>query len=138
MGIADYITCLLRNLYAGQEATIRTAHGTTGSKQGKEYDKALHCHPDYLTSVHSTSFKILGWMNHKLELRLLEKISVSLNISSVQFSSVAQSCLTLCNPMNHSTPRPPCPSPTPGVYSDSMQRNRGKHIFMKPIMPLGI
>ena len=60
MGIADYITCLLRNLYAGQEATIRTGHGTTGSKSGKEYDKALYCHPAYLTSVHNTSCKILG------------------------------------------------------------------------------
>ena len=34
-------------------------------------------------------------------------------------SSVAQMCLTLCNPMNRSTPGPPCPSPTPGVHSDS-------------------
>ena len=39
--------------------------------------------------------------------------------SSVQFSSVAQSCPTLCNPMNRSIPRPPCPSPTPGVQPDS-------------------
>ena len=39
--------------------------------------------------------------------------------SSVQFSSVAQSCPTLCDPKNHSTARPPCPSPTPGVHSDS-------------------
>ena len=38
---------------------------------------------------------------------------------SVQFSSVAQSCLTLCHPMNRSTPGPPCPSPTPRVHSDS-------------------
>ena len=41
MGIPDYLTCLLRNLYAGQEATVRTGHGTTdGSKSGKEYVKA--------------------------------------------------------------------------------------------------
>ena len=39
--------------------------------------------------------------------------------SSVQFSSVAQPCLTLCNRMNHRHARPPCPSPTPGVHSDS-------------------
>ena len=38
MGIADHLTCLLRNLYAGQEATVRTGHGTkTGSKSGKKY-----------------------------------------------------------------------------------------------------
>ena len=47
MGIPDYLTCLLRNLYAGQEATVRT--GQTGSKLGKEYVKAVYCHFAYLT-----------------------------------------------------------------------------------------
>ena len=56
MGIPDHLTCLLRNLYAGQEATVRTGHGTTdGSKSGKEYVKAVYCHPAYLTSMQSTS-----------------------------------------------------------------------------------
>ena len=55
MGILDHLTCLLRNLYAGQEATVRTGHGTTGSKLGKEYIKAVYCHPAYLTSMQSTS-----------------------------------------------------------------------------------
>ena len=36
MGIPDCLTCLLRNLYAGQEVTVRTGHGTTGSKSGKD------------------------------------------------------------------------------------------------------
>ena len=46
MGIPDHLTCLLRNLYAGQEATVRTGHGTTGWFQiGKEYVKAVYCHP---------------------------------------------------------------------------------------------
>ena len=44
MGIPDHLTCLLRNLYAGQEAIIRIGHGTTGSKLGKEYVKAVYCH----------------------------------------------------------------------------------------------
>ena len=49
MGIPDHLTCLLRNLYAGQEATVRTGHGTTDwSKSGKEYIKAVYCHPAYL------------------------------------------------------------------------------------------
>ena len=39
----------------------------TASKSGKEYDKAVYCHPAYLTSIQSTSCKILGWVNHKLE-----------------------------------------------------------------------
>ena len=56
MGIPDTLTYLLRNLYAGQEATVRTGHGTTdGSKSGKEYIKAVYCHFAYLTSMQSTS-----------------------------------------------------------------------------------
>ena len=56
MGIPDHLTCLLRNLYAGQEATVRTKHGQqTGSKSGKEHVTAVYCHPAYLTYVQSTS-----------------------------------------------------------------------------------
>jgi len=54
-------------VYAGQEAAVRTGHGTTGSKLGKEYDKAIFCHPAYLTYTWSTSCEMPGWMNHKLE-----------------------------------------------------------------------
>ena len=50
MGIPDHLTCLLRNLYAGQEATVITGlEQQTGSKLGKEYIKAVYCHPAYLT-----------------------------------------------------------------------------------------
>ena len=56
IGIPDHMTCLLRNQYAGQEATVRTGHGTTDWFQiGKEYAKAVYCHPAYLTSMQSTS-----------------------------------------------------------------------------------
>ena len=56
MGVPDHLTCLLRNLYAGQEATVRTGHGTTvWAKQEKEYVKAVYCHPTYLTYMQSTS-----------------------------------------------------------------------------------
>ena len=48
MGIPDYLTCLVRNLYAGQEATVKIKHGITGSKLGKEYVKAVYCHLAYL------------------------------------------------------------------------------------------
>ena len=47
----------------------------TGSKSGKEYVKAVYCHPDYLSSMQSTSCEILGWMKQKLESRLLGEIS---------------------------------------------------------------
>ena len=56
MGIPDHLTCLLRNLYAGQEATVRTGHGKTDWFQiGKGYVKAVYCHPAYLTYMQSTS-----------------------------------------------------------------------------------
>ena len=49
----------------------------TGSKSGKEYIKAVYCHPDYLTYMQSTSCKMPGWMKHKLESRLPGEISVT-------------------------------------------------------------
>ena len=56
MGIPDHLTCLLRNLFAGQEATVRTEHGTTDWFQiGKGVVKAVYCHPAYLTYMQSTS-----------------------------------------------------------------------------------
>ena len=56
MGIPDHLTCLLRNLYAGQEATVRTGHGTTDWFQiGKGVHQAVYCHPAYLTYMQSTS-----------------------------------------------------------------------------------
>ena len=55
MGMPDHLTCLLRNMYAGQKATVRTVRTWTGSKSGKEYVKAIYCHPDFLTYMQSTS-----------------------------------------------------------------------------------
>ena len=49
----------------------------TGSKLGKEYVKAVYCHPGYLTSLQSTSFEMLGWMKHRLESGLPGEISIS-------------------------------------------------------------
>ena len=48
----------------------------TGSKLGKEYAKAVYCHPAYLTYIQSTSCEMLGWMKHKLESRLLGEIPI--------------------------------------------------------------
>ena len=56
MGIPDHVTFLLGNLYAGQEATVKTGHGTTDWFQlEKEYVMAVYCHPAYLTSMQCTS-----------------------------------------------------------------------------------
>ena len=55
----------------------------TGSKLGKEYIKAVYCHPAYLTYMQSTSCEMPGWMKHKLESRLLGEISI---ISDMQMT----------------------------------------------------
>ena len=52
----------------------------SGSKQEKEYIKAVYCAPAYLTSMQSTSWETLGWMKHKLESRLPEEISITSDI----------------------------------------------------------
>ena len=49
----------------------------TFSKLGKKYVRAVYCHPAYLTYIQNTSCEILGWMNHKLESRLLGEISTT-------------------------------------------------------------
>ena len=72
MGIPDHLTFLLRNLYAGQEAIVRTGHGTS-SKLEKEYVKGGYCHPASLTYMQSTSCKMPGWMKHKLDQDFQEK-----------------------------------------------------------------
>ena len=84
MGIPDHLPCLLRNLNAGQEATVKPdMEQQTGSRLGKEYVKAVYCHPAYLTYMQSTSCKMLDWMKHKLESRLLAEISI---ISDMQMT----------------------------------------------------
>ena len=56
-----------------------------GSKLGKEYVKAIYCHPAYLTSMQSTSSEMLGWMNYKLESRLLGEISTTSDMQMTLF-----------------------------------------------------
>ena len=77
MGIPDHLTCLLRNLYAGQETTEPHMEQWTGSKLGKEYIKAVYYHPAYLAYMQSISCEMLGWMKHKMESRLLGEISIT-------------------------------------------------------------
>ena len=75
MGTPDHLTCLLRNLYSGQEATVRTRHGTTDWFQIEI--KAIYCHIAYLTSMQSISYEMPDWMKHKLESRWPGVISVT-------------------------------------------------------------
>ena len=75
MGMPDYLTCLLRNLYVGKKQQLEPdMEQWTGSKLGKEDIKAVYCHPAYLTYMQITSYKIvLVCMMHKLESRLQGK-----------------------------------------------------------------
>ena len=84
--IADHLTCLMRNLYADQEATLRTGHGKTDWLQiGKRVSfKAVYCHLAYLTSLQSTIYETLGWMKHKLKSRFPGEISIT---SDMQMTS---------------------------------------------------
>ena len=52
----------------------------TGSKLGKEYIRAVYCHPAYLTYMENTSYEMPDWMKHKLESRLLGEISIASDI----------------------------------------------------------
>ena len=65
MGIPDHLICLLSNLYAGQEATVRTGHGTTDWLQiGKRVYQGCTLPPAYLTNMKITSWEMPGWMKH--------------------------------------------------------------------------
>ena len=75
-GILDHLTCLLRNLYAGQEATVRTGHGTTDWFQIR---KGVHqgcILSSWLFNLYAEVI-MLGWKKHKLESRLLGEISIT-------------------------------------------------------------
>ena len=82
MGIPDHLTCLLRNLYAGQEATVRTGHGTKDwFQQEKEYVKAVCCHPAYSSYMQSTSCKMTVLMNHKTGVKIARR-----NINNLRYA----------------------------------------------------
>ena len=76
MEVPVHFTCLLRNLYAGPEETIRTRHGKNGLAQNWERSTSrLYCYPVYLTYIQSTSCEMPGWVSHKLESRMPGEIT---------------------------------------------------------------
>ena len=78
MRIPHYLTCLLRNRYTSQEATIRTRHEQwTVSKLGKEYIKAVYCHPAYLKKDAEYIMQNAGLGEAHLESSLLGEISIT-------------------------------------------------------------
>ena len=77
MGIPDHLTCLLRNLYAGEEATVRTGHGTTDWFQiGKEVRQGCILSPCLLNFYAEYIMRNAGLEEAQLESRLLEEISI--------------------------------------------------------------
>ena len=83
MGIPDHLICLLRNLYADKETTELEMEQQTGSKLGKEYVKAVYCHPGWLTYMQSTPCKMPGRMKHKLKSRLPEEIAITSDMQKI-------------------------------------------------------
>ena len=82
--IRPHLTCLLRNLYMGQDATVRTGHELlTSSKRRKQYNKAVYCHLAYLIYMQSTSCEMLDWMNHKQDSRLMGEISTTSDMQMI-------------------------------------------------------
>ena len=87
MGIPDDLTCLQKNLYAGQEATGGlNMEKQIGSKLGKEYIKAVYCHLAYLTYMQRTLCEMPNWMKHKLESRFLGEISLASDMQKTSLS----------------------------------------------------
>ena len=80
MEVPDHLSCLLRNLYVGQEAAIRTRHGTTDwFKMGEVYVKPIYWHPAYLTFMQNARLN-----EAQLESRLLREISATSNMHMIQ------------------------------------------------------
>ena len=76
--IPDHLTCLLRNLYAGQEATVRTGHGTADWFQiGKGICQGCILSPCLFNLYAEYIMRMLGWLKHELESRLPGEISTS-------------------------------------------------------------
>ena len=78
MKVSDHLICLLKTyVWVEKQQLESDMELLTGSKLEKEYDKAVYSHSVYLIYMQSTSCEMLGWMNHKLESRLLREISAT-------------------------------------------------------------
>ena len=84
MGIPDHLTCLLRNLYAGQEATVKTGHGTTDWFQiGKGVHRGCVLSPCLFNFYRQYIMRKPGWRKHKLESRLPGEISITSDMQMI-------------------------------------------------------
>ena len=86
MGILDHLTCLLRNLYAGQEATVRTGHGPMDWFQtGKGVRQSCILSPCLFNLYAEYIMQNAGWMKLKLESKLLGEISITSDMQMIPF-----------------------------------------------------
>ena len=86
MGIQDHLTCLLRNLYVGQEATVKTGHGTMNWFQiGKGVHQGCIVSPYLFNLYVEYIMQNAGWMKHKLESRLPGEISTTTDMPMIPF-----------------------------------------------------
>ena len=88
MGIPDHLTCLLRNLYAGQEATVRTGRGTTDWFQLGKGVQGCVLSPCLFNLCAEYIMRNVGWMNHRLKIK----------VAAAAAAKSLQSCPTLCDP----------------------------------------
>ena len=129
MGIPGYLTCLLRNLYAGQEETVRTGQGTTywfqigkGVHQGCMLSPCLFnlCAEYIMRNARleeaQAGIKIAG--RNINNLRYADDTTLMAE-SKEELKSSVLSHVRLCDPVELHRTRPLCPSPTPGVYPNS-------------------
>ena len=83
MGVPDSLSCLVRNLYAGQKITEPDMDQLTDSKLEKEYDKPVYFHPAYVNYMQNITCKMLGWINHKLESESPGEISTTSDVQMI-------------------------------------------------------
>ena len=81
------LTYLLRNCIPVKKIQLEPDVELTGSKLGKEYVKAVYCHPAYLTYIQSTSCEMPGWVNHKVKSRIPGEISTTSDIGIYTYTS---------------------------------------------------
>ena len=121
MGIPDHLTCLLRNIYAGQEATVRTGHGTTNWFQiGKGVREGCILSPCLFNFYAEYIMRNAG----------LEETQAGIKIAGRYINNLSHSVVSnSLRPHESQHARPPCPSPIPGVhsgvYADYIMRNAG-------------
>ena len=139
-GTPDYLTCLLRNLYAGQKATLRTGHRTMDWFQnGKGVLQDCTLSPCLFNLYAEYIMQNSGLDEAQAGIKIAER-----NINSLryvdQFSSVQFSCSVMSDslqPHELQHTRPPCPSPTPGVHSNSRPSSQRCHpAISSSVIPL--